>query len=84
MWVIYTQTEPFAGNTGDEVMTLVRANPDHRFALPPWMDAAVAGAVGRCWVTELGARPSMEAVKASLAARWTGDEVGGDPTEAYL
>ena len=82
-WVIYAQAEPFAGVSGDEVIAMIKANPDARHGIPDWTDPVAAGVIERCWAGSGGARPAFEEVRDTLSRHYCGGEVQGDASDVY-
>ena len=84
VWVIYAQTEPYAGLSGDEVIAAIKADPEARHDIPNWTDIVARGLIEQCWAVESAARPSFDDVRAVLSGRYCGDEIGGQAAEVYL
>ena len=84
MWVIYAQTEPYAGLSGDEVIAAIKADPEARHDIPNWTDHVVRRLIEQCWAGESAARPSFDDVSAVLSERYCSDEIGGQAAEVYL
>ena len=83
-WAIYAQVEPFAGVSGDEVLSLIRSDPYARHEIPAWTDAVARGAINQCWEAEGTARPSFADLSETLGDRYCGSEIGGEAAEVYL
>ena len=84
VWVIYAQTEPFLGMTGDDVLDSIKDDPANaRHEIPGWTDAVARDIIVRCWALKGGARPTFSDARDVLTAHYCGSEVGGDPAEVY-
>merc|ERR1711991_178184 len=84
VWVIYAQTEPFLGMTGDDVLDPIKDDPANaRHEIPGWTDAVARDIIVRCWALKGGARPTFSDARDVLTAHYCGSEVGGDPAEVY-
>ena len=84
MWVIYAQVEPFARQSGDEVMSVIKSDPFARHEIPGWTDAVARGVIEQCWEADGGDRPAFGAVFEVLRGWFCGDEVGGVAADLYL
>ena len=82
-WVIYSQVEPFAGVSGDDVIATIRADPRARHEVPAWTDAVAARVIERCWAANGSQRPSFPQVENELGAHYCGNEVGGEAVDVY-
>ena len=84
MWVIYAQTEPYLGVSSDDVIAAVKANPEARFVLPPWMPRPVSAVVTACWDAHAAARPDFAGARDALGDYYLDPEIGGIAADAYL
>ena len=82
--MVYTQVEPFAEVSGDDVIAAIKADPLARHDIPEWVAGTARGVIERCWAPEAAERPSFAEVVQTLTGWYCGDEMGGEAADVYL